>query len=219
MKRFNLIFKMLYKKRLIISLQLLYIASAVNFSSAQLNEFKSELSSKKINTTIQDSYGLTWIATEEGLNMFDGKMVHNFESILADNKTLINNSVQNIIELKNKDLLFISKDGISVFNRNLFNFKRVKIPVPVSVLADEENKRIFVTTSFEGVYILDYEFNIIKNFKSDPLNLFSVSTNSFNRSNRQKTLKLINRNGDIAFGVSNGFHRQIDQVQVVTGYV
>ena len=206
MKRFNLIFKMLYKKRLIISLQLLYIVSAVNFSSAQLNEFTSELSSKKINTTIQDSYGLTWIATQEGLNMFDGNIVHDFESILADNKTLINNSVQNIIELKNKELLFVSKDGISVFNRNLFDFKRVKIPFPVSVLADDENKRIFVTTSFSGVYILDYDFNIVKNFKSDPLNLFSVSTNSFERQNRQKTIKLINRNGDIALGVSNGIN-------------
>ena len=177
-----------------------------NFSFGQISEFNSELSSKKIKTTIEDSYGLTWIATEEGLNMFDGKIVHSFESILADNKTLINNSIENIVELKNKELLFVSKDGISVFNRELFNFMRIKIPVPVSVLADDENERIFVTTSFDGVYILDYEFNIIKNFKNDPLNLFSVSTNSFERRNRQKALKLINKNGDIAFGVSNGLN-------------
>ena len=59
----------------------------------QLSEFNFDLSSKKIITTIQDSYGLTWIATEEGLNMFDGKIVHSFESILADNTTLINNSI------------------------------------------------------------------------------------------------------------------------------
>ena len=84
-------------------------------SYGQIKEFDFELVSKKINTTIQDSYGLTWIATEEGLNMFDGKIVHNFESILADNTTLINNSILNIIELNNKELLFISKDGISVF--------------------------------------------------------------------------------------------------------
>ena len=194
-------------KRLFVFFQFLFfIIGVINFSFGQISEFTSELSSKKINTTIQDSYGLTWIATQEGLNMFDGKIVHNFESILADNTTLINNSIINIIELKNKELLFVSKDGISVFNRELFDFKRVRIPIPISVLADNNNKRIFVTTSFEGVYILDYDFNILKNFKSDPLNLFSVSTNSFERRNRQKSIKLINGNGDIAFGVSNGIN-------------
>ena len=78
---------------------------------------------------------------------------------------LNNNSIINIIELKNKELLFVSKDGISVFNRELFDFKRVRIPIPISVLDDNNNKRIFVTTSFDGVYILDYDFNILKNFK------------------------------------------------------
>ena len=181
-----------------------YTIGVINFSFGQISEFTSELSSKKINTTIQDSYGLTWIATEEGLNMFDGKIVHNFESILADNTTLINNSIFNIIELNNKELLFISKDGISVFNRDLFNFKRVKLPVPISILADDINKKIFITTSYSGIYVLDFQFNILNNFKSDPLNLFSISTNSFERRNRQKSIKIINDKGDVAFGVSNG---------------
>ena len=193
-------------KNIFLVIQIFTLIGIDYFSYSQLREFTSELSSKKINTTIQDSYGLTWIATEEGLNMFDGKIVHSFESILADNNTLINNSIENIIELKNRELLFISKDGISVFNRDLFSFKRVRIPIPISVLADGDNKKIFVTTSFSGVYILDYDFNIINNFKSDPLNLFSISTNSFERRNRQKSLKLINDNGDVAIGVSNGLN-------------
>ena len=93
---------MFYIKRLFIFFQFLfYSIGVINFSFGQISEFTSELSSKKINTTIQDSYGLTWIATEEGLNMFDGKIVHNFESILADNTTLINNSIFNIIEHSN----------------------------------------------------------------------------------------------------------------------
>ena len=138
--------------------------------------------------------------------MFDGKIVHSFESILADNTTLINNSIFNIIELNNKELLFISKDGISVFNRDLFNFKRVKLPVPISILADDINKKIFITTSYSGIYVLDFEFNILKNYKSDPLNLFSISTNSFERRNRQKSIKIINDKGDVAFGVSNGIN-------------
>ena len=146
----KLLSKKLMLKNIFFVIQI-FTLIGINYSSySQLREFTSELSSKKITTTIQDSYGLTWIATEEGLNMFDGKIVHSFESILADNNTLINNSIENIIELKNKELLFISKDGLSVFNRDLFSFK-VRIPIPISVLADGDNKKIYVTTSFSGV--------------------------------------------------------------------
>ena len=80
---------MVNQKSFLICFRLFFLTiGVINFSFGQINEFKSELSSKKIKTTVQDSYGLTWIATEEGLNMFDGKIVHSFESILADNKTL-----------------------------------------------------------------------------------------------------------------------------------
>ena len=34
----------------------------------------------------------------------------------------------------------------------------------------------------------------------------TISTNSFERRNRQKSLKLINDNGDVVFGVSNGLN-------------
>ena len=121
--------------------------------------------------------------------MFDGKIVHSFESILADNTTLINNSIFNIIELNNKELLFISKDGISVFNRDLFNFKRVKIPVPISILADDINGKIFITTSYSGIYVLDFEFNILKNYKSDPLNLFQFQQTLLKEETDKSQLK------------------------------
>ena len=48
---------------------------------SQFNELKYDLSSKKITNSLVDSYGLEWIATEEGLNMYDGIEVHRFELI------------------------------------------------------------------------------------------------------------------------------------------
>ena len=95
--------------------------------SSQMSIFPYELSSNKINASIVDSYGLTWIATEEGLNMFDGRKVHVFTSVLSDNKSLLNSAIINIIELKNKELIFISRDGLSIFDRPNFSFKRLRI--------------------------------------------------------------------------------------------
>lgn len=164
---------------------------------SQLVEFETELSSKKINVSIFDSKDLFWIATEEGLDMYDGNNIHNFQSILSEKNSLLNSSIQNIIEINNK-LLFVSKDGLSIFNREKYNYDRVKIPLPISIVDDKINDLVYVTTSNNGLYQLDYDFNILNNYKTDPLNPFTISSNSFFESSRQKTIKFLNQQtGDI----------------------
>tara|TARA_A100001011_G_scaffold400731_1_gene518057 strand:- start:195 stop:3548 length:3354 start_codon:yes stop_codon:yes gene_type:complete len=162
----------------------------------KLAEFDYEITSKNVNTTIVDSYGLYWIATKEGLNMFDGNNVHTFFSVLSNKRSILNNSISSIIELENKDLVFISKDGLSIFNRKSFDFTRKKISYPVSILHDEVNKLYYVTTSQNGIFQLDRNFDILDHFKTDPLNPFTISSNAFSFENRQKTIKLLNQKGD-----------------------
>ena len=170
---------------------------------AQFSEFNFDLSSKKINSSVFDSKGLFWIATQEGLDMFDGNKVHSFQSILSENNSLLNSEIKNIIEVDN-NLLFIGKDGLSLFNRELFNYERIKIPSPVSVVNDKQNKLIYFSTSNNGIYKLDYKFNILENFKTDPLNPFSLSSNSFSESKRQKDFKILNSvNGDLVIGINS----------------
>ena len=132
---------------------------------SQLVEFESELSSKNINVSIFDSKDLFWIATEEGLDMYDGNNIHNFQSILSEKNSLLNSSIQNIIEIDNK-LLLVSKDGLSIFNREKYNYDRVKIPLPISIVDDKKNNLVYVTTSNNGLYQLDYDFNILNNYKT-----------------------------------------------------
>ena len=116
--------------------------------------------------------------------MFDGNKVHSFYSILSDKKSILNNSISSIIEIDKKNLLFISKDGLSIFNREKYNYDRVKIPLPISIVDDKINNLVYVTTSNNGLYQLDYDFNILNNYKTDPLNPFTISSNSFFESSR-----------------------------------
>ena len=76
----------------------------------EIEKFNFETISDNINNTILDSSGLYWIATSEGLNMFDGNKMHSFFSTLSQQNTILNNSIDNIIELDNLDLVFVSKD-------------------------------------------------------------------------------------------------------------
>ena len=92
--------------------------------------------------------------------MYDGVKVHRFESILSDENSLLNSNIDRIRELENGDLLFLSKDGISFFNRTTFNFRRIKVPFPITLLVDSFSKEFFVTTALNGVYILDFNYNI-----------------------------------------------------------
>jgi hypothetical protein len=181
-------------KNHVLSFFLLLIFNQTN--AQNLLEFNYDITSKNVNSTVVDSHGLYWIATKEGLNMFDGNKVHSFYSILSDKKSILNNSISSIIELDNKNLVFVSKDGLSIFNRKSFNFTRKKISYPISILHDKNNEIYYVTTSQNGVYQLDKNFKTINNFKTDPLNPFTVSSNNFSPENKQKTIKLLNENGD-----------------------
>ena len=183
-----------------------FILLISNISIGQLSEFQNKLSSKKINASIVDSYGLMWIATEEGLNMFDGKKVHVFTSVLSDKESLINSIVSRIIELETNDLLFVSKNGLSVFERDNFSFKRVNIPIPISVLYDKLDEILFVSTSNDGIYVLNNKYEVINHFRTDPLNPFSLSTNSFDIYGAQKTIKILNKNGDLIIATGDGIN-------------
>ena len=57
-----------------------------------------------------------------------------------------------------------------------------------------------------GVYILDFDYNIKDKYISDPLNPFSISTNVFEKSGAQKTAKVLNNSGDVIFSVGEGFN-------------
>jgi len=191
---------MMFKKNFIYILVIhLLITIKVN---AQLVEFESDLSSKKINVSIFDSKDLFWIATEEGLDMFDGNKIHKFQSILSEKNSLLNSSIQNIIEINNK-LLFVGKDGFSVFNRERYNYDRINIPMPISIVDDKKNKLVYVSTSNSGIYQMDYNFNALNNFKTDPLNPFTISSNSFSENSRQKTIKILDENdGDLVIAAN-----------------
>ena len=58
----------------------------------------------------------------------------------------------------------------------------------ISIVDDKINNLVYVTTSNNGLYQLDYDFNILNNYKTDPLNPFTISSNSFLNHQDKKQL-------------------------------
>ena len=71
-----------------------------------------ELSSSLINQIYQDKDGVIWVATEYGLNRYDGVKFTIYKHDIDNPHSLMNNYVKNIFETSNGDLIICTFSGI-----------------------------------------------------------------------------------------------------------
>ncbi|MCG8701239.1 MAG: ATP-binding protein [Bacteroidales bacterium] len=80
------------------------------------------LSNNTVYDIIQDSDGLMWFATKEGINSFDG---YNFQKYIQPIGTNFkSNSVHTIHEYKDQIWCGTWNDGVHIFDKKTFTFKR-----------------------------------------------------------------------------------------------
>lgn len=72
----------------------------------------------------QDHLGFIWIATEDGLNVYDGYSFRIFKSNPLDSTTISNNNVHQIVENMNGDLWLATRGGLNFYNREEDRFYR-----------------------------------------------------------------------------------------------
>ncbi|MBK6828607.1 MAG: hypothetical protein IPG86_17915 [Chitinophagaceae bacterium] len=77
---------------------------------------KSGLSSYNVSSIVQDKYGFSWIATQDGLNFFDGLTFKVFNK--NSNNGLAGSDIRNIVYDRQRNLLWIvfSYGGINAIN-------------------------------------------------------------------------------------------------------
>jgi ligand-binding sensor domain-containing protein len=82
----------------------------------KLYSTKEGLSSNKINTIVKDDKGLIWIATQRGLNRFDGNSFDVFYNNPTDTTSIGSNYVQSLFISTKKRLWIGTESGLSTFN-------------------------------------------------------------------------------------------------------
>jgi serine phosphatase RsbU (regulator of sigma subunit)/ligand-binding sensor domain-containing protein len=80
------------------------------------------LSTTGVKNIFQDSYGLIWIATEDGLNVYDGYKIKVFKNIPGNSESILSSNTWEISEDKDRNLWVATEEGISKYIRseNLF---------------------------------------------------------------------------------------------------
>ena len=75
------------------------------------------LSSSYATGIFQDSYGLIWVPTQHGLNVYDGYRIRTFKNRVNDPNSLINDYVWHVDEDQDKNIWIATNRGISKYIR------------------------------------------------------------------------------------------------------
>lgn len=143
-------------KTLSILLLLCFYLSPLSYGQeGKLFTADKELSSSMINKVFQDKDGIIWIATEDGLNRYDGAKFTVYKHDENDPHSLLSNYVRVLFEDSRGQLFVGSLKGLQVYNRDTESFTTIpmrfingeKASPNISAIIECSNGELLVGTS------------------------------------------------------------------------
>lgn len=100
-------------------------------AAQEMKIFSSDgyLSSCLVNKIYQDSKGFVWIATEYGLNRFDGTRFVTYKNVPGDSTSLCDNYVRTLTETRDGKILVGTLKGLMEWDRARESFSYIPIYV------------------------------------------------------------------------------------------
>ena len=175
------------------------------------------LSQSYVFSIAQDKEGFIWVATQDGLNRYDGKVFVHYRHISKDKNSLANNFIRKVF-IDNQNILWVAtENGLSRYNRALDNFDNfTHISNNITTLRDnkiwdiyQDNfNKIWVSTS-QGLHIYDQvnsNFSRVKirNFEGmfkEVKTIFQDKKNNYWMGTYDKGLFIVNDKLSYAFSL------------------
>lgn len=160
---------------------ILILSSAIGMASDpfQIIHFGTQngLSFGNVNSIIQDRKGFMWIATDDGLNRFDGISFKTFKFDEENKLSLSGNYVQSIFK-DSDDLIWVSsRKGLTLLNSATETFSpNPIIKFDVSHIIEDKNKNLWISTTSNGFYKINKQNHTTTNYNQQ--NLKTLSSNS-----------------------------------------
>lgn len=177
-------------------------STAQKFSINNLNKTNG-LSSNYVNDIVQDQQGFIWIATEAGLDRFDGK---NFTNYNTTNSNLCDATIKALLYDQEENLLWIgTKANLSILDcstskiRNYKDFNGIPLCNIVHLAHSKDNK-IWITNYYGGIVCYDkikkhathYSSKTIKGLINDNWCTFDDGKGNLYIGHTDKGLSIIN---------------------------
>jgi len=154
--------------------------------SIHFNRLTTEdgLSNNNVLDIIQDRSGFLWLATDDGLNRFDGYDFKVFRNDLANQNSLSDNSVWDLMEDKNGNIWIGTKNGwLNCYNPISNEFRKWKLESDIlkenaiTFIYEDSKDLIWVGTYRSGLYRLNPTNNKIDHWSNDLNDNTSLSNN------------------------------------------
>ena len=142
------------------------------------------LSNNKINDIIQDRTGFIWLATDDGLNRFDGYGFKVYRHKSKDSTSLSNNSIWTLFEDRAGFIWIGTKSGeLNRYDPDTDRFTSWEIKSEfvkensIKSIYEDSQGAIWIGTYKSGLYRFNPLTEKIENWRNDPLNKSSLSNN------------------------------------------
>ena len=164
MKEFNIKIALLNRYHLFLTFAL--FLPVVTYSQVgTLFSTDAELSSSLINQIHQDNKGYIWIATEDGLDRYDGAKFLIYKQNKQDSTSILNNYVKSVFQDSQGMLYFGFFNGLQYFNHATEEFHEIPLlienntayPAHVTSMIERKNGEVLISTSGQGVFKLKKE--------------------------------------------------------------
>ncbi|MDT3405366.1 two-component regulator propeller domain-containing protein [Mucilaginibacter terrae] len=133
---------------------------------------KDGLSSNTVYDVIKDKYGFVWIATDDGLNRFDGTNFTFYRNKDNDTSSLRINYISSLYEDSLGQLwIGTSGGGFSLYNRKKDAFYNFNVTIDKEWISEaitgmmEDNKGNLWITSFDGLYRVQLKTRQVKHIQ------------------------------------------------------
>lgn len=137
----------------LMSLSLGYFSKAQNSSIVfERVTVEQGLTSNRINGIVQDHSGFLWIATNNGLNRFDGVENKKYISQSNDKSSLANNTILSLYCDSNDQLWILTVNYLHRYNKKLDNFDRFLLSKKAESTRSE-NKGMITTDKYGNIWI------------------------------------------------------------------
>lgn len=113
------------KRNILTSILLWLITIGVSAQTYRLFTTENGLTSSLVNFIFEDRYGLIWIATEDGINKYDGVKITSYRHKDGDATSLASNYVSTIIEDAKGNLIVSTYGGVQIYRHDTDDFSPV----------------------------------------------------------------------------------------------
>ena len=181
-----------------------FLLAAEDVYQFEIITTRNGLSDNDIRAVTDDRYGFVWLATDEGFNRYDGYEVKSYNSNPFDTTALSGNRIWDIFKDQDGDVWALTDKGVDLYHYGKDSFQRFPTASRPTFLTQDKEGLFWIATKNSGVYTIEKNTGKIVNYRFNPSDPYSISSNSFDEN--QCNPIVVDTSGNLWIGTTNGLN-------------